>query len=344
MIRKLTLIQRICRRGSSRLAVILAGLVIVACSGAPADRLTPGPSAVPTRAGELTPLASPTTTESPTPQDPSTPTPLPTFTPTLRSHTVQQGEDMFGIAWRYRVSLEDLKTANPTVHPNLLSIGAQLVIPYSETPVPPASSSQTGPPGTITPVPVDAQRANCWRTEEGGAWCIQPIQNDQDYPLESVSAVFQLVDRETQASHSQAAFLPLDILPPGKTLPLMAYFPPPLPQAFDVHSQLRTGLPSPDDGRYLPAHAENARVMIDASGLSAQIYLDAVLDLTDTTGQRVWVVAVAYNASEQIVGVRRWENEPSQVLVSGQALPVEMQVYSLSGPIARVDLLIEARP
>jgi LysM repeat protein len=56
---------------------------------------------------------------------------------------------MGGIAFLYRVSLEDLMAANPGVMPNLMSVGTVLTIP-------PSKSSQTNPdvqPGTSQPPP-----------------------------------------------------------------------------------------------------------------------------------------------------------------------------------------------
>ena len=44
-------------------------------------------------------------------------------------HTVSPGETLWNIARHYRVSLEDLRAANPEVQPTRLRVGARLVIP-----------------------------------------------------------------------------------------------------------------------------------------------------------------------------------------------------------------------
>ena len=50
---------------------------------------------------------------------------------TFTHHRVNPGETLSGIARDYRVSLRDLRAANPGVQPRLLQIGAVLVIPRS---------------------------------------------------------------------------------------------------------------------------------------------------------------------------------------------------------------------
>ena len=47
-------------------------------------------------------------------------------------HTVAPGETLWEIARHYRLSLEELRTANPTVEPRHLQVGARLVIPGRE--------------------------------------------------------------------------------------------------------------------------------------------------------------------------------------------------------------------
>jgi hypothetical protein len=51
----------------------------------------------------------------------------------------------------------------------------------------------------------------------------------------------------------------------------------------------------------------------------------------------VWVLAVAYGEDGQVVGFRRWES-------AGDEDEFEFWVYSLGPEIARVELLVEARP
>ena len=60
------------------------------------------------------------------------------------THTVEQGETLFGIARKYNVTIEAIKEANPSLT-DVLSIGQEIIIPIEETikPTGDASSSET---------------------------------------------------------------------------------------------------------------------------------------------------------------------------------------------------------
>ena len=114
-------------------ASFLTGLVLICAAGcnpgstATVQAVTPSPS----RVGSFTPYRTitPSLTATHPTTTPPTSTPLPTITPTPRTYVVKAGDDMTGIALRYRVPLADLKTANPTVNPRLMKIGTVLIIP-----------------------------------------------------------------------------------------------------------------------------------------------------------------------------------------------------------------------
>lgn len=254
---------------------------------------------------------------------------------------------MGGIAWQYRVSLEDLMTANPTVQPYLLRIGDELVIPPATTPEPPPAGTTSEPP-IPTPMPVEIGRLNCAEEKDGGVWCFLPVHNSGPAPLESLSALIRLADAEAATILPQEAFPPLDVLPPGESLPLIAYFTPAqssqLSRPFQASAEILTALPSPDDGRYLPAAVEDQKVIIAADELSAAVEANLVLTSPGSTAQRIWAAAVAYDADGNIAGVRKWESTAEKALESGQKLPVQLQIYSVSAPIERVEILVQARP
>ena len=351
------MVPRISRLFRSQLAGLLAAIPIIftACSPTAKTAATPSITSSPTNPGYLTPYQpQPTRGDStPAPISNSLPTATPQPPPTVapRMHVVKKGEDMGGIAWQYRVSLEALIAANPTVQPNMMSVGTELVIPPSTTPLPAgdiAAGDAAGPeasPPTPTPVSVEQGKLSCSRVEDGGMWCFMAVRNTQTYALEGLSAVFRLADQQTALS--QMAYLPLDRLEPGTSLPLAAYFPPEqiatLTSPYQESSEFQSALPSANDGRYIPIHIENKKVLLSENGLSAILTADIVLD-GPGEAKRVWVAAVAYDATGNVVGVRRWEKQDPHPWENGLALPMTMHVYSAAEKIDRVDLLAEARP
>jgi hypothetical protein len=170
------------------------------------------------------------------------------------------------------------------------------------------------------------------------------VLNTQGFPVEGLTAVFHLTDTVTLETTSQAAFLPLDVLLPGKTLPLSAFFPPPIPDSFQASAEIQSAFPNPDDGRYLPVLIENQDVFLSEDGLFADIRLTIRLETDDSSANRVWIAAVVYDQQGNAVGLRRWEMPEGQPLTSGESREAVIHVYSSGPGIEKVDLAAEARP
>ncbi|MGD0612091.1 MAG: LysM domain-containing protein [Anaerolineales bacterium] len=308
-----------------RIPVCLAFLLVLSACGPVAQTQPLGP-----------PEPQPYWTASPTLLD----TPLPALTvaylpsPTPLQYTVVQGDTLSGIALRYHVSLEGLIAANPGIQPSLLVIGTKLTIPSG-----PASAVEPTP----TAVPLAFEQARCWAGPQGGQWCFALVHNLYAETLEDLSAQFSLLSPGGQAIASQVAFAPLDILPAGQSMPLSAYFPPPLSEQVVPRLQILTSIRLlPGDARYLPAVVENTLVSVDWSGRSAEVSGKVHLSAATGTAQTVWVLASAYDDAGELVGVRRWE--AASPLSAGKDLEFNFQVSSVGPGITRVDFLVEARP
>jgi len=286
--------------------------------------------------GTLQPYS--TRTPSATPEEPeglvvAFETPLPT--PTPFTYEVQAGDTMSGIAFRFGVSLDELVAINPGVSPNSMSIGTELKIPSN--PTDPTSAS------TSTPVPATVQQIACHPTADRGMWCFVLVHNDTQNMIENLSAQVTLQDGEGESLASSPALSPLNILPPGDSLPLMVFFPPEIPPDVDPLAQLLTGIHlQPDDARYLPASVHNTLAQIDSSGRNAQVSGTVRLPEDSSPASLVWVAAVAYDEFGQVVGVRRWESTAG--MVPGGSLGFAFEVSSLAGEIERVEFVVEARP
>ncbi len=308
------------------------GLALAGCAATTPAASTPTAA----RLGQLTPFLTATAGSTPTPPDPATATPLPSPTATMQTHVVQRGEDLGGIAYLYSVSVQALLDANPDLDPYLLKVGSALNIPAS-------SRQSTSAAPSPTPVAVKLKEVSCAHQKDGGAWCFVLVRNRQDTAVESVSAVVRIADADGTDVRSQVAVAPLDLLPPGASMPLMVYFDAPTPTDLQASAELLTALPVAEGSeRYLPVQVTGTQVQIGDDGLSADVSGTAVLEGDAGKAGQVWIAATAYDAAGQVVGVRRWENE--KPLRAGQQLSFEMQVYSLGRAISTVELLSQARP
>ncbi len=316
---------------------VLALALLSACASPAQEPPTSTP--YPVYTGTLVPYYTPTPTSTPVLVTPATPTPLPTLTPTPRTHVVKAGEDMSGIALRYRVKLSDLKAANPSVTPNVMRIGTVLIIPGTAIPNP-TVVTPTQPPPDVLLGPV-----RCDLDAQGGATCFVVAHNRGETAAENVSVAISLLDPQARPEDKpirQVATTPLNLLPAGIDMPLMAYFQAPLPVAFEAVAELDSSLPASEgEKRYLALELQNKQVDYLPYGLSAEVSGEAVSQ-SDQKAAVVWVLAIAYDNAGNVVGLRRWEN--SAPLPAKGRLPFSLMVYSTGAKIAQVILLGEARP
>ena len=268
-----------------------------------------------------------------------TPTVIPALTgilmptPTALTYTVVQGDTLNVIAGHYGIPLEALLVANPGIQATALTVGTTLIIP--------TGSVTPGEP-TPTPVPLPVLQARCWSETDGGLWCFALVQNEYAETLENLSAQFTLANASGQQFASQTAFLLLNTLPSGKSVPLTVHFPPPIQANVSVRVQVLTAIRLlPGDARYLPVIIENTLVSVDASGRTAQLTGWVRLTGADTANT-LWVLAIAYDSAGNVVGLRRWES--SSALTVDAPVSFDFFISSVGPAIDRVEFLAEARP
>jgi LysM repeat protein len=260
-------------------------------------------------------------------------TPLPS--PTPFTYTIKSGDTISSIALKFGVSMDDLQAANPEISPNSMSIGQVIKIPSDP-------DNPSGEP-TPTPAPFTVQQIGCHPTADQGMWCFVLVHNDFPDRLENVSAQITLVDSNNSSIASQAAFLPLNILPHNASLPLAVYFAPDVPSNAKPQVQVLTAIRLlPGDERYLPATVNNTLVEVDSSGLSARLTGQVFMPADAKNASTVWVAATAYDEAGHVVGTRRWEWNGG--LAAGGNLPYEFMLSSIGGKISSVDFAVEARP
>jgi LysM repeat protein len=314
--------------------LLLAAIILAACASAQPTE-TPAPTVTPT----LRLYHTPTLTSTATPPAVLSPTPTATatITPTPVTYQVAKNDDMYGIAFFFGISPQALMTANPTVNPRAMSIGTELIIPI--TPSAP-ENTPTQSPATPTPLPVKSLPVRCYAVADGGFWCLMLASNETGQALENLTGKIRLTGADGTLV-DRDAFAPLNLLPPGESLPLAARFLPPLPQDFTASGEVLSALPQPEnDARYLPVTLLDPETVIQPGGRSKRVTGAVALAAAEGTAQRVWLALTAYAADGSPAGVRKWE--APEGLAAGESLPFDLTVYSLGPEISGVQVMVEA--
>src|SRR5258706_8059621 len=260
-------------------------------------------------------------------------TPLPS--PTPFTYTIKAGDSMSVIANKFGVKLDDLQAANPEISPNAMSVGQVLKIPSNP-------DNPSGDP-TPTPAPFVVQQIECYPAADKGMWCFVLAYNGSSDFMENLIAQVTLVDSNNNFIASQAALLPLNILPPNTALPMTVFFSPDIPIDAKPQVQVLTAIRLlPNDERYIPATINNTLVQVDADGHSAQVSGQVLSQSQKSVAHQGWVAGTAYDEAGRVIGVRRWES--SESLSAGGSLPFEFLISSIGGKIAKVEFAVEARP
>lgn len=258
-------------------------------------------------------------------------TPLPT--PTPFTYVIQAGDTISELAETYKISQDDLRAANPDLDPNNLTIGTTILIPS-------VSASAAGA-STPTPVPVPITQTVCHPSADNGSWCFALVHNNTSDVVENISAQITLMDQSGAAIASQPASPPLDILPPGSSLPVYAFFANTPPNAIPRVQLLSALQLSSSSKRYLPAILDNTLAQMDWEGRTARLSGQVYLPPDSQAAARVWVAAVAYDENGYVIGVKRWEGGAIQ---PGGSIPFEFTMASIGAAIDLVEFVLEARP
>lgn len=307
--------------------------MVLAAAGCSASVSTPKPAATQT----LRPYLPPTVTSgmTPPPLEPSSEaTSRPSATPFM--HTVQKDETLLAIAARYGISLEMLLAANPGINPRLLSIGQQLTIPGPE-------GGQLIPElPTTTPVAVRLSDVRCYATLSRGLTCLASVSNPGDDAVEGVVVRFTLLTDDPETSQSAEVFTPLNLMPPGGTLPLSASFPTPSNSDYTIGATLLGAIPA--------AHPEEryADVMLSEQESTSSIggsswTISGKADVSRPFNgelRRLVVLAMAFDAEDAIIGFAETELDASAA--ANGPIAYELRVFSLGPPIARIQVTAEA--
>lgn len=293
--------------------------------------------------GTLRPYPTDTITPTSAPDDYKSPTSSPTITPTTTPvyYNVRENDDMFGIALRYGISLEALKTANPTVNPYFMGIGTVLLIPIT----PQAGASAT-PTRMLSPTATALYSKQhdpiCYPDGLEGLYCFILIENNNLTPVENVGGILTLQDNNSGQNIQVSGIMPLNLLPAESAVPIVVYIPAPVPEDYDLFFVVDTFFPvKVDDTRYITLSINQVKYQFSENQRIAQV--TGLITNPDELrpASLVWILAVAYNDQGEVVGVRRWESQSE--LKPNETRNFSLTVYSMDEEIERIELIVEAQ-
>lgn len=286
----------------------------------------------------LTPYYTATVTLTPTvaPTLKPTETLVPTVTLTPQIYEVKKWDTFFDIAARHGLTTEELMAANPDVSAYSLLPGTRLVIP-------PKGFIAVGTPSAPTPTPpaLQVSPARCSPSLTGGLHCFAVVEDNLDNDFVNLIGEFQV-----QAGGEQSTlttFLALTRLVQGDALPFYAYIAPPIADGAVVSFRLLSALPvSADNFGVYPMQTSDITLELSAGGRSAQVNGTARFEGMGDPAQVVRLLAVAYDAQGNVVGMRRYEEQAQ--LEAAQDFEFKILVDSVGAKIERVEVFGEAQP
>ncbi|MHC1740298.1 MAG: LysM peptidoglycan-binding domain-containing protein [Anaerolineaceae bacterium] len=284
--------------------------------------------------GTLTPFftVTQTLTITPTPIYESNVTIQPTLTSTPQIYTLKSNDTLWTIAAKASLSVNDLLAANPGINAYSLTAGMKIVIPASSG----SAATETTP--SSTPIPLKINEPICTPSLTGGLYCFAIVENGQTFMVQNISAQFTLTDPQDGTTQFELALLPLNHLTSGSSLPLFAYFPPPVKVNFQLKVELLSALADDEtNSTFLGLNITNMQVSIAADGLTAVVNGSVS---AASAASRYWLAAVAYDSQGEVVAIRQLDNNNG--LNAGESVGFTMNVYSSAGKIETVSVFGEA--
>ena len=262
-------------------------------------------------------------------------TPIPAGpTPTPFVHIIQQGETLLEIAFRYGVQFDDIVLVNPQIDPNLLRIGEEIRIPGSD-----------GEPVEIllptpTPIPVHIKTLGCHESPSLAFICMVSITNSEEFMVAGVSAHITLHDRDGQILDNQIVYAPLNQIPSGEEISLIAIFDRKPSEYSGFHVDLLSAVQVADLTDELPQiEALDTRTIYKAEQRLVEV--SGILSIAAHDGDEflVRVVGVVFNTKGEPIGMNVWEERIDSVNM--EEIEYRFSIFSLGPEIARLSIYPE---
>ncbi len=316
---------------------IVGGILIWLLAGC-GQVLTPTPDATITPSTAIAPASTATPTRTPQPTAtprPATPiaSPTPTTTPTPVIYIIQSGDTLLDVAIRFDTTTDAIQDTNGIVDPRLLQIGQEIIIP------PPKGDPNDPPTPTPTPPPLTVEAINFLETPQDTLWCVGRVSNPGADPLSEVVVEASLFDGSGLLLARAAAFVQLDVIPPGEAVPFAVLFEDPPGSFAQYHVAAVSGIPISDQARYyfdLEAFdVQGAQQDIDTYRLEGQLRNRGTQDV-----ESIRLVAVVYDENNKVLAQRQADLAVER-LKAGAITPFEMDLIVPHGVVDDYEVLVQ---
>jgi LysM repeat protein len=303
------------------IGIAMSFWVLAACTPITTATITPR------KPGQLTPFSTLTPSLTIIPQQAVTQSEIATPTPAPQVYKVKKDELGSSIALRYGITLQELQSSNPGVDLNFLKENQELIIPpRQQTPVPDLSSP--------TPALLSVHNVTCYPASEGAGWCIGTIRNDLPDEVMYISGEFVL--KGTNQTWQKSFTSLINMLPPGKQIPVFALFDAPFPYPYQVTLLIHTAIGQAPSNLGEKIEILDQKIIINPDGLVSKI--EGNIKITNSKSKQLAIIAAGYSEGKP-TGIRRQElfTEKS----SEGILPFQIWLYSVGPPIDQVEIFVE---
>ncbi|MFO7540790.1 MAG: FxLYD domain-containing protein [Chloroflexota bacterium] len=248
---------------------------------------------------------------TPTPLPSPTPTPLPT--PIL--YEIEAGDTLLGIAIQQRTTVDEIRTRNPDVRPELLQIGQIIELP------PPATAVAQQLASTPIPLQVRVEQIDAYLTPIGSLWLLGEVVNEGEAAAENVQVEVWLTAADGTPLTAVTGWVAAAVIPAGATAPFAIMVNEP-PAAFDYPVVAVVGGQSVVD---LGTRSLSVAVIEQQGqyGERGVIIQGRIQNNHEAPVAQIALIATLYDAQGRVSGLQ-------QVAVADSLAPGETAVFHLS--------------
>jgi hypothetical protein len=243
---------------------------------------------------------------------PVTATPAPIFTQTPLIYIVNPGESVEEIAGDFGIEPGSLQIANPELQIEPPKVGQSVIVPRGLA--------------TLPPIQVELIPPTCYPTPSDMLLCMGYVRNTSLQPVERVSALIELMNRDGQLIAEEVVALEQRVILPGDAAPYRVLF------REQPYHQMIVSLLSADPSENTSG---GVRVFEESVSQNNGDYIIEASLISDADVSVVRVVATVYNRSREVVGYRIMDTE-------GMDANTSRRVRIAVQPITTSDILTHA--